>query len=108
MKRNLECMVNQRTAELSNANGQLKNALREIESKNKVLIDVTWYQSHLVRAPLTKAMGIVQVLNQNPNFQELGLSKNEMEEELMKTLEELDQIVRETHSMSENFKNNDG
>lgn len=105
MKRNLEIMVNQRTAELSNANEQLKNALMLIESKNKVLIDITWHQSHLVRAPLTKAMGIAQVLSQNSNFQEIGLSKNELERELLNTLEQLDLIVRKTHSISENIKN---
>ena len=107
MKRKLESMVNQRTAELSNANNQLKKALTEIESKNKVLIDITWHQSHLVRAPLTKAMGIAQVLNQHSNYQELELSEDELVKELIKTLEELDLIVRKTHSMSENIKNNE-
>ncbi|MBN7816976.1 ligand-binding sensor domain-containing protein [Algoriphagus pacificus] len=107
MKRKLESMVNQRTAELSNANGKLKKALSEIERKNKVLIDITWHQSHLVRAPLTKAMGISQLLSQNIDFQEIDLSKDELEQELLKTLEQLDQIVRNTHSMSENIKNNE-
>lgn len=107
MKRNLECMVNQRTAELSNANGKLKKALSEIERKNNVLIDITWHQSHLVRAPLTKAMGIAQVLIQYSSYPEIGLSKDELEKELLTTLVELDQIVRETHSMSENIKNNE-
>ncbi|UZD23556.1 triple tyrosine motif-containing protein [Algoriphagus halophytocola] len=108
MKRQLESMVSQRTAELSNANAQLKKALSEIESKNKVLLDITWFQSHLVRAPLTKAMGIAQVLNQYSSFQEIGLSKEELEKELLQTLEELDQVVRETHSKSENIKNDEG
>jgi ligand-binding sensor domain-containing protein len=108
MKKNLEIMVNQRTAELSNSNEQLKTALNEIETKNKVLHDITWHQSHLVRAPLTKAMGITQVLNQYSNYQDIGLSKNELEKELLKTLEQLDQMVRETHSKSEKINNNEG
>ncbi len=108
MKRKLESMVSLRTFELSNANEQLKKALSEIENKNKVLLDITWYQSHLVRGPLTKAMGIAQVLNQYSNYQEIGLSKEELEQELLETLEQLDQMVRETHSMSENIKNNEG
>lgn len=108
MKRKLESMVNQRTKELSTTNGQLKKAISEIENKNKVLMDITWHQSHLVRMPLTKAMGIAQLLNQYSTYQEVGLSKEELEAELIKTLEELDQMVRETHAMSENIKNNDG
>lgn len=108
MKRKLESMVNQRTKELSTTNGQLKKAIREIENKNKVLMDITWHQSHLVRMPLTKAMGIAQLLSQYSTYQEVGLSKEELENELIKSLDELDQMVRETHAMSENIKNNDG
>ena len=108
MKRKLESMVSQRTFELSNANEQLKKALSEIENKNKVLMDITWFQSHLVRGPLTKAMGIAQILNQYSSYQEIGLSKEELEQELLETLEQLDQMVRETHSMSENIKNDEG
>ena len=107
MKWKLEIMVNQRTAELSNSNEQLKKALNEIEHKNKVLIDITWHQSHLVRAPLTKAMGIAQLISQNIDFQEIGICKDELEKELLNTLEQLDQIVRKTHSISENIKNNE-
>jgi light-regulated signal transduction histidine kinase (bacteriophytochrome) len=107
MKRSLECKVNQRTAELSNTNDQLKKALSEIERKNNVLIAITWHQSHKVRAALTKAMGIAQVLSQYSSYPEIGLSKNELEIELQKSLEELDQIVRKTHSMSENMKNHE-
>lgn len=108
MKRKLESMVDQRTADLSTANQQLKKAIGEIETKNKVLMDITWFQSHLVRGPLTKAIGIVQVLNSQSDFQDIGLSKEELEKELLETLEQLDQVVRETHSMSENIKNNEG
>ena len=108
MKRELKSMVSLRTEELSNSNGQLKKALSEIESKNKVLLDITWFQSHLVRAPLTKAMGIAQVLNNYAIYQEIGLSKEELEKELLETLEQLDQVVRETHAMAENIKKNEG
>ncbi|SFT35909.1 Two component regulator propeller [Algoriphagus locisalis] len=107
LKRKLERMVSLRTAELSKANRQLKKAFSEIENKNKVLLDITWNQSHLVRAPLTKAMGIAEVLNNYTTYQEIGLSKEELEKELLETLELLDQVVRETHAMSENIKNNE-
>ena len=108
MKQELESKVILRTAELSSANGQLKKALSEIERKNEVLLEITYFQSHLVRAPLTKAMGIAQVLNNYSIYQDIGLSKDELEKELLETLEELDQVVRETHSMSENIKKNEG
>lgn len=104
LKRKLERMVSLRTSELSQANVQLKDALSEIESKNSILMDITWSQSHLVRAPLTKAMGINQLLIKYPRYTDVGKSKEQLEIELMETLKQLDRIVKETHSKSENLK----
>ncbi|WP_332914635.1 hypothetical protein [Algoriphagus boritolerans] len=61
-------MVGQRTIELSRANEKLKNAVLEIEDQNLILKEITWNQSHLVRAPLTKAMGINQLLIKYANY----------------------------------------
>ncbi|WP_157963224.1 ligand-binding sensor domain-containing protein [Algoriphagus litoralis] len=104
MKNDLEVKVNQRTLELSQINEKLKDALREIEDQNVILRDITWSQSHLVRAPLTKAMGINQLLINYPKYSNVGKSKEELETELLETLKQLDEIVKETHSKSENLK----
>lgn len=99
----LEQLVNQRTLELSTTNHRLKEALEEIESQNITLKDITWQQSHLVRAPLTKALGLIHLLINYPKYKEVGKSKEELEREILKALEELDGIVRNTHSKSEKF-----
>jgi len=105
LKNNLESLVNQRTSELSHANEQLKDAVREIADQNTVLKEITWRQSHLVRAPLTKAMGINQLLIKYPKYSAVEKSKEQLEIELLDTLKELDEIVKETHAKSENLSN---
>lgn len=104
MKNDLGRLVNQRTLELSNTNEKLKNAISEIETQNKTLKEITWNQSHLVRAPLTKAMGINQLLINYSKYSNVGKSREELESELLETLTQLDNIVRDTHSKSENLE----
>jgi ligand-binding sensor domain-containing protein len=104
MKKNLEAEVDLRTLELSKTNEKLKEAVKEIEDQNLILKEITWNQSHLVRAPLTKAMGINQLLIKYPKYTDVGKSKEQLELELLETLKQLDEIVKETHSMSENLK----
>ncbi|SDZ25133.1 MULTISPECIES: ligand-binding sensor domain-containing protein [Rhodonellum] len=103
MKIDLETQVNQRTLELRDTNHQLKQAVREIETQNTTLKEITWNQSHLVRAPLTKAMGINQLLINYPKYAQIGKSREELEKEMLTALQQLDAIVRETHRKSENL-----
>ncbi len=104
MKRELEAKVERRTLELSKTNEKLKEAVREIEEQNLRLQEITWDQSHLVRAPLTKAMGINQVLINYSNYSKVKKTKQDLEVELLQTLKQLDAIVKETHAKSENLK----
>ncbi len=104
MKTELEAKVAKRTMELSQTNEKLKEAAKEIEDQNLILKDITWSQSHLVRAPLTKAMGINQLLIKYHKYAEVGKSKEQLEIELLETLRQLDAIVKETHTKSENLK----
>ena len=103
MKDRLEAMVNLRTSELSTTNERLKDAVKEIEDQNTILKEITWRQSHLVRAPLTKAMGINQLLIKYPTYTHVGKSKEQLELELLEALKQLDGIVKETHAKSENL-----
>ncbi len=101
----LEQLVNKRTLELSSTNDRLKVALTKIESQNHSLKEITWQQSHLVRAPLTKALGLIHLLINYPKYKEVEKSKEQLEEEILQTLKQLDEIVRETHDKSENLVN---
>jgi hypothetical protein len=107
MKDDLEAKVNQRTLELSKTNEKLKVAAKEIEGQNQILKEITWSQSHLVRAPLTKALGINQLLIKYSSYKNVEKSKEQLEIELLETLKQLDEIVKETHSKSENLKKNE-
>lgn len=104
MKTELEAKVAKRTLELSHSNKKLKIAVNEIEDQNFILKEITWNQSHLVRAPLTKAIGINQLLINYPKYANVGKSKEQLELELLEALRQLDKIVKETHSMSENLQ----
>lgn len=104
LKNELEVKVEKRTLELRQTNLKLTEALKEIEDQNELLKEITWNQSHLVRAPLTKAMGITNLLLKYPTYSNVGKTKEELEQELLETLKQLDQIVKETHSIAENLK----
>lgn len=106
MKFELEKKVVQRTLELSQTNAKLINALNEIEEQNLVMKELTWNHSHLLRAPLTRAMGISHFLVNYAKYDQIEKSKEELEAELLKALKEVDAIVKDTHAKSENLKKN--
>jgi ligand-binding sensor domain-containing protein len=104
MKNKLEEKVIHRTLELSQTNENLKNALNEIEDQNLIMKQLTWNHSHLLRAPLTRAMGISHLLINFSKFDQVEKSKEELEIELLNALRQVDEIVKDTHTKSENLK----
>lgn len=75
--------------------------LREIERQNALLKEISWDQSHKVRAPLARIMGLLNLLE--------ATRKNEFEsDEVLRYLSdssiELDQIVRNVISKIEHMK----
>lgn len=69
-----------------------KKHLEEIEQNNQRLREIAWIQSHHVRAPLARIMGISELL------QNFGLSQEEREmllKEIDKSAAELDEIIEE-------------
>ncbi|QYH38109.1 hypothetical protein GYM62_04585 [Algoriphagus sp. NBT04N3] len=103
LKRNLEEKVTQRTLDLSQANEKLKNALEEIENQNRIMKQLTWNHSHLLRAPLTRAMGINHLLINYSKYEGIEKSKEELEKELLESLKQVDEIIKDTHTKSENL-----
>lgn len=68
------------------------NKINKIESQNKALKEISWTQSHVVRAPLANILGLIYLLKEN--------SKSELrDEELIKLIgesaEKLDMVIRE-------------
>lgn len=72
--------------------------LNEIENQNEKLKDIAWIQSHIVRAPLTNILGLIQLINETESVKdkELLLHLNQSVQELDNSINE---IVNKTHAM---------
>ena len=73
--------------------------IQTIESQNDRLREIAWTQSHVIRAPLARMMGLMNLIEfqEEMDFQELkGLLKL-----LRKSSEELDLVIREVVTKSE-------
>lgn len=64
---------------------------RALEIQNQKLIEIAWVQSHEVRAPLARIMGLVQLLNTYP---EEKVDMRESMSHILQSAQELDEIVR--------------
>jgi PAS domain S-box-containing protein len=74
--------------------------MQQIESQNKALKEISWKQSHLVRAPLANLLGFVNLLKDNdpPDESLLGYISD--------SAEKLDNVIRDI--VSHTNDNNDG
>ena len=62
-----------------------------LETQNQKLMEIAWVQSHEVRAPLARLMGLVQLLNRAPEERK---NFNETLDHIMASSKELDEIIR--------------
>lgn len=72
-----------------------------IENHNKQLREIAWMQSHLVRAPLARILGITEILAQGGNSQD---RINEMLSYLSVSAAELDDIIKDIINKSRNLQ----
>ncbi|WP_026750805.1 PAS domain-containing protein [Sediminibacterium sp. C3] len=70
---------------------QQKETLSNLESKNKQLARIAWEQSHLVRAPLARILGLVNLFNNHLVSEEERLKFLEY---LKISAEELDAVIK--------------
>jgi two-component system response regulator len=70
---------------------QQKKQTEAIAFQNKQLIDIAWIQSHEVRAPLARLMGLVNLLEGNPDHEKYF---QEFWKPLLESAHELDAIIR--------------
>jgi PAS domain S-box-containing protein len=74
--------------------------IETIETQNKKLMNIAWTQSHMVRSPLSRMLGIINLLNMEPYdsedvpflLEQIKVSGNELDEIIRK-------IVSETNSI---------
>jgi len=76
--------------------------LHKIEDQNKRLREIAWIQSHRVRAPLASILGLVQLC-------ELGDSSNaEVLPMLKRAAGDLDQVIMEITTLTDDFNSTEG
>jgi len=79
--------------------------IEAVEKQNEILKDIAWTQSHVVRAPLARLMGLVSVLH-NGKIEEN--QKEDFYEHIQKSAEELDEIIKGVVDISQQIEINKG
>lgn len=73
-----------------------------IEKQNQTFREIAWIQSHVVRAPLARLLGLVNLMESE--LSDLGQESPDLIEHIKDSAFELDQIVREISKKSENIE----
>ena len=68
-----------------------KRLLKEVKKQNKILREVAWEQSHVVRAPLARLKGLLNLL-ENDSCQEW--SRDELWQLINQSADELDDVIK--------------
>ncbi|WP_114782656.1 PAS domain S-box protein [Botryobacter ruber] len=79
---------------------QLKH-IKAVEEQNKKLREIAWMQSHIVRAPLARIMGIVDLLD---NYPPEKVRNKDFLPMISSSAHELDEIIREIVRKAERVK----
>jgi CheY-like chemotaxis protein len=72
-----------------------------LETQNRKLMEIAWVQSHEVRAPLARIMGLVEVLNRCPDD---DINVRLALDHIIKSAHELDGIIRKIVRKTEDFR----
>lgn len=68
------------------------NYIQAIEDQNNKLQEIAWIQSHIVRAPLARIMGLIDCLQ---NYQNSENETSELLKHMLSSALELDNVIRE-------------
>jgi PAS domain S-box-containing protein len=72
------------------------NYINKIEGHNEKLREVAWMQSHVIRPPLARMMGLIDLIKNSKE----GGDRELMMEYLLKSANELDQVIRNITDIS--------
>jgi PAS domain S-box-containing protein len=83
------------------------NYIKAIEDQNERLKEISWIQSHIIRAPLSRIMGLVPLISDNED----PADREEMLGYLMLSANELDEVIKgiteKAHKADYQFPSND-
>lgn len=68
------------------------NYINAIEGQNQKLRDISWMQSHIIRAPLARIMGLIPLIE---NFATDEEEKDKMLQYMLMSAHELDNVIRD-------------
>ncbi|MES2455877.1 MAG: PAS domain S-box protein [Bacteroidota bacterium] len=66
------------------------NYIAAIEAQNKKLKEISWLQSHVVRAPLARILGLIPLIS---NSEETAEEKSEMLQLMLMSAKDLDRVI---------------
>ncbi|CAM4021442.1 PAS domain S-box protein [Gillisia limnaea] len=82
---------------------EIQNHIQTIEDHNERLKDIAWTQSHVVRAPLARIMGIIDLMQTHDDI----VNQEELLKHILHSATELDGIIRkitnQTEQVTQNF-----
>jgi light-regulated signal transduction histidine kinase (bacteriophytochrome) len=80
---------------------EIKKYTNAIEEQNKKFREIAWLQSHIVRAPLARMMGIINLIKDN----DLDIAEHrDFLVHLSASADELDTIIRDITSKTREIK----
>jgi DNA-binding NarL/FixJ family response regulator len=80
------------SSERKKANLQLLNSMHAVEKQNNQLRDIAWIQSHVVRAPLARMVGLIDLFKNHKNSNE---EKELIIDHLLESAYQLDDIIKD-------------
>jgi PAS domain S-box-containing protein len=86
--------------ELIHSNKELKRTNEELREKNIKMEDIAWIQSHKVRAPLARIMGLIDLLT---NHYSEEMDKGELLSYILSSAHELDKLIGEIVKKTEDI-----
>ena len=79
--------------------------MHKLEEQNGRLREIAWIQSHVVRAPLARLIGLIELLKMEANSDQ---QRRWVLQSIAKSAQELDSIIGEIIEKSQQVENNDG
>ena len=81
-----------------------RQQLERIKNQNEQLKEIAWLQSHVIRAPLSRIMGLIYLMKE---YDGGGKSTEEIIDMISTSTEELDQVIQEIVNKTEAVKEDD-
>ena len=94
----LEKEIGEKTKEIHERNRLLETLLKDLENQNKVLKDVAWIQSHELRGPLSRMLGLLDVVKNYGQFTLVGKDREQLIGEIDQAAVELDDMIRKMNA----------